>query len=48
MFKHWVEIMHNHENGYLDWLFHWNVFPLRDSTSITSGNGKRSQTLGVI
>ena len=40
MFKHWMEIVRNHGNGYLDWLFHQNVFPLRDSTSIMSGNGK--------
>ena len=32
--------MHNHVNGYLDWLFHENVFPLRESVSIMSGNGK--------
>ena len=30
MFKQWMEIVHNHDNGFLDWLFHWNVFPLRD------------------
>ena len=43
MFKHQqMEIVHNHDNGYLDWywLFHQNVFPLRDSNSIMSGNGK--------
>ena len=40
MFYHWMEIAHNHVNGYLDWLFHQNVFPLRESTSIMSGNGK--------
>ena len=34
MFKHWKEIVHNHGNGHLDWLFHWNVFPLRESNSI--------------
>ena len=38
MFKHWMEIMHNHDNGYLDWLFNQDVFPLR--TSIMSGNSK--------
>ena len=27
-------------NDHLDWLFHWNIFPLRESTSIMSGNGK--------
>ena len=40
MFKHWMEIVHNYDNGYLDWLFHLNIFPLRDSNSIMSGNGK--------
>ena len=41
MFKHWMEIVRNHDNGYLDWLFHQNVFfSLRESTSIISGNGK--------
>ena len=35
-----LKIVHNHDNNYLDWLFHQNVFPLRESTSITSGNGK--------
>ena len=40
MFKHWVVIMHDHDNGYPDWLLHQNVFPLRESTSIMSGNGK--------
>ena len=40
MFKHWIEILHDHDNSYLDWLFNQNVFPLRESTSIMSGNGK--------
>ena len=40
MFKHRIEIVHNHGNGYRDWLFHQNVFALRESTSIISGNGK--------
>ena len=40
MFKHRMEMVHNHDNDYLDWLFHQNVFPLRGSTSIMSGNGK--------
>ena len=40
MFKHWIEILHEHDNGYLDWLFNQNVFPLRESASIMSGNGK--------
>ena len=35
-----MEIVHNHDNDNLDWLFHWNIFPLRESTSIISGNGK--------
>ena len=26
MFKYWMEIVHNRDNGYLDWLFHQNVF----------------------
>ena len=34
MFKHWLEIVSNHDNAYRDWLFHKNVFPLRESTSI--------------
>ena len=34
-------IVHNHDNDHLDWLFHQNIFPLRESTSIMSGNGKR-------
>ena len=33
-------IVHNHDNDLLDWLFHWNIFLLRESTSIMSGNGK--------
>ena len=36
MFKHRMEIMHNYGNGYHDWLFYQNVFPQRESTSITS------------
>ena len=40
MFKHRMEIVHNHDNDHLDWLFHWNIFPLRESTSIMSGSGK--------
>ena len=40
MFKHWMEILHNHDNGYLDWFFHQSVFALRQSTSVTSDNGK--------
>ena len=32
--------MHNHENGYLDWLFYQNVIPPRESNSILSGKGK--------
>ena len=41
MFKHCMETVNNHDNGYLDWLFHQNVFLLRESTSMMSGNGKR-------
>ena len=40
MFQHDMEIVHNHGNGYLDWLFHKNVFLPRESNSIMSGNGK--------
>ena len=44
MFKHRMEIVHNHDgnhdNDHLDWLFHHNIFPLRESTSIMSGSGK--------
>ena len=40
MFKHWVEILHQRDNGYLDWWFNQNVFPLRESASIISRNGK--------
>ena len=39
MFKHWIEILHENDNGYLDWLFNQNVFPLRESASVMSGNG---------
>ena len=35
-----MEIVHNHDNGYLAWLLHQNVFLLRESTSIMSGNLK--------
>ena len=40
MFRHWMKIVHNHDNDHLDWLFHWNIIPLRESISIMSGNGK--------
>ena len=30
-----------YDNGYLDWLFYQNVFPLKESSSIMSGNSKR-------
>ena len=40
MFKSCMEIVHNHENGYLNWLFHQNDFPPRESTSIMSDDGK--------
>ena len=41
MFKYGMEIVHNHDNGYRDWLLYWNIF-LREneSTPITSFNGK--------
>ena len=29
MFKPWIEILHDHDKGYLDWLFNQNVFPLK-------------------
>ena len=35
-----MEIVHNHDNEYLDWLFHWNFFPVRELTSIMSGSGR--------
>ena len=37
--------MHNLDNRYLDWLFQQNVLPLRESTSIMSGNGKAGSHL---
>ena len=44
-FNHWMEIAHNLDNRYLDWLFQQNVFPLRELTSIMSGNGKAGSHL---
>ena len=38
MFKHRIEIVH--DNDHRDWLFHKNIFPLRESISILSGNSK--------
>ena len=40
-----MEIAHNLDNRYLDWSFQQNVFPLRQSTSIMSGNGKAGSHL---
>ena len=40
MFNHWIEILHEHDNGHLDWLLKQNVFPMRESASIMSGNSK--------
>ena len=40
MFKHWMETVYNYDQWLSYWLFHQNVFPLRDSNSIMSGNGK--------
>ena len=40
MFKHWIKILHEHDNGCLDRLFNQNVFLLRESASIVSGNIK--------
>ena len=37
MFKQWLDTVPDQDNGYLDWLFHQNVFPLRESNSIMSG-----------
>ena len=39
MSKHWMEIVHNHDNGYLDWLLHQTAFSLGESDSKMSGNG---------
>ena len=47
MFKHWMEIVHNHDNGNHDWLFYYNVFPQRQSTYIMSFNGKRFTLEGL-
>ena len=47
MFKHRMEIMRNHGNGYRDWLFYQNLFPRRESTSIMSFNGKRLTIEGL-
>ena len=35
-----MEIVHNHDNDHLDWLFHWNIFPLIESTSTMFDSGK--------
>ena len=40
MFKHCLELVHNYDSGYLDWLFHQKIFPLRKSSSIMSGSDK--------
>ena len=40
MFKHRMEIVHNHGNDYRDWLFYQNVFPQRESTFIMYFNDK--------
>ena len=37
--------MHSLDNRYLNWLFQQNVFPLRESTSIMSGNSKAGSQL---
>ena len=39
-----MEIVHNYDNDHLDWLFHKNIFPPKESTSIMSGNGKGSHS----
>ena len=43
MSQHWIEVLHDHDNSYLDWLFNHNVFLLRESASIMSGNGEGSE-----
>ena len=43
MFKHQMEMVPNHGNGYRDWLFYQNVFPQRESTSMMSFMAKDSQ-----
>ena len=48
MFKHRMEIVHNHDNGYRDWLFCQNVFPQRESTFMMSSNGKDSRVRGYL
>ena len=40
-----MEIAHNLDNRYLDWLSQQQVFPLRESISIMSGNGKAGSHL---
>ena len=47
MFKHRMEIVHNHGNGYRDWLFYQNVCPRRESTSIMSFNAKEFKLQGL-
>ena len=34
MFKHLMEIVHNHDNDHLDWLFHWNIFPVAKGSQL--------------
>ena len=48
MFNHRMEIVHNHDNDHLDWLFHKNIFLLRESTSVMSGNGKENFQLNQL
>ena len=40
MFKHWMEIVHDHDNGCRALLFYQNVFPQRESNSTMCFNGK--------
>ena len=47
MFKHCMEIVHNHGNGYRDGLFYQNVFRKRESTFMMSFNGKRFTIEGL-
>ena len=40
MFKHWMEIVHNHGNGYRDLVVLLESFPQREPISIVSFSGK--------
>ena len=34
-----MEIVHNHDNDHLDWLFRQNIFPLKESTCLAMAKG---------